>query len=458
MDFTTKQWLIGVILVVIVVILIDGFRRMQKARKDSLHMALDVKNTYASEADRIAYGSEFPNGGARLSQKEIDRNRIKQVKSQYDFGRDLSDCLKKPLISKAKQETHPLKTELDVEVIDDQWVDDDEGDEEYYARKWDDEDESSYELGEELDDDFDSKRDPRLAQPMDEDKLTIDASESEPSISIDSQKGLSNDLNEDDIDDAPQPTKVAKPQTNKNPLKKEYLEPQQASLNLEESVPMLMEAVEEDMPKIHLDVDDADVSSSEDAATVAIRSVGKRVEPTIGNEEVMDTHSANKPRYESKYFSSKQPQTHQVSPNEVLVVNIKAPDGYEFQGADLLEQVLENGLRYGAMNIFHHHSDEDGEGPILFSMANMLKPGIFDLKTIDTFTTAGVTFFLTLPVANNHNMAAFETMVATAKNMAKALGGELKDEHRSVMTAQTIEHYRERIRDFTRRQQLEKRK
>jgi len=55
-------------------------------------------------------------------------------------------------------------------------------------------------------------------------------------------------------------------------------------------------------------------------------------------------------------------------------------------------------------------------------------------------------------------MVAFDAMLLTAKNIAAELGGELKDENRSVMTGQTIEHYRERIRDFSRRQQLEKNK
>jgi len=31
------------------------------------------------------------------------------------------------------------------------------------------------------------------------------------------------------------------------------------------------------------------------------------------------------------------------------------------------------------------------------------------------------------------------------------LGGELRDEHRSVMTSQTIEHCRQRIREFERK-------
>jgi cell division protein ZipA len=39
-------------------------------------------------------------------------------------------------------------------------------------------------------------------------------------------------------------------------------------------------------------------------------------------------------------------------------------------------------------------------------------------------------------------------MLATARAIAMKLHGELRDENRSVMMGQTIEHCRQRIRDF----------
>ena len=48
-------------------------------------------------------------------------------------------------------------------------------------------------------------------------------------------------------------------------------------------------------------------------------------------------------------------------------------------------------------------------------------------------------------------------MIAAARKLAQELNGELKDEQRSVMTAQTIEHYRQRIIDFERRALTQKR-
>jgi cell division protein ZipA len=132
--------------------------------------------------------------------------------------------------------------------------------------------------------------------------------------------------------------------------------------------------------------------------------------------------------------------------SQVLVINVMARPNSSIHGDELLPAMLSAGLRFGDMSIFHRHADRRG-GPVLFSVANALNPGTFDLNEISDFTTQGVTFFMTLPnVANN--MLAFEQMLATARHVQSALDAELKDDNRSVMTAQTVEHYRQRIRDF----------
>jgi len=131
---------------------------------------------------------------------------------------------------------------------------------------------------------------------------------------------------------------------------------------------------------------------------------------------------------------------------QVMVINVMAKPGAVIYGDDLVQVLLGAGLRFGEMSIFHRHADRRG-GPVLFSVANAFNPGTFDLNRISEFTTQGISFFMTLPnVANN--MLAFEQMLATAKHAQQMLDGELKDDNRSVMTAQTIEHYRQRIRDF----------
>ena len=141
---------------------------------------------------------------------------------------------------------------------------------------------------------------------------------------------------------------------------------------------------------------------------------------------------------------------------EVLVINVVARDPAGFKGPALLQNILESGLRFGDMDIFHRHESMAGNGEVLFSMANALKPGTFDLDEIDHFSTRAVSFFLGLP-GPRHPKQAFDLMVAAARKLSHELDGELKDEQRSVMTAQTIEHYRQRIVEFERRALMHKR-
>ncbi|OMG64716.1 cell division protein ZipA [Stutzerimonas balearica] len=151
--------------------------------------------------------------------------------------------------------------------------------------------------------------------------------------------------------------------------------------------------------------------------------------------------------------SEKEPEVarDQSPVEEVLVINVLARDAGGFRGPALLQNILESGLRFGEMDIFHRHESMAGNGEVLFSMANAVKPGTFDLDDIDHFTTPAVSFFLGLP-GPRHPKQAFDVMVAAARKLASELNGELKDDQRSVLTAQTIEHYRQRIVEFERRQ------
>ena len=140
-----------------------------------------------------------------------------------------------------------------------------------------------------------------------------------------------------------------------------------------------------------------------------------------------------------------------AQPAEVLVCNVMAREGSELHGDDLLEALITGGLKFGEMNIFHKRFRGTTSGPVIFSVANILNPGTFDLNAMAEFRTIGVSLFLALPSPIN-NLEAFEQMLDVATHLKESLDGELKDDHRNVMTAQTIEHYRQRIRDFELRQ------
>lgn len=288
-------------------------------------------------------------------------------------------------------------------------------------------------------------------------------------------------------------------------------EPQQASLNLGQSVPMLMESVDDSTTRATLneriepsfsasreeDLDDdyddrqeddyeSETDERDDRSYTAEFADDETRDPLVEGESDYDDEDerdlnseddegfeddeyrheddedyAEEDYAEEDYEDDELPSSSAAAaqnnvaeklpaePEEVLIINVMAHKGEMFNGADLLDIILKCGMRYGNMDIFHRHSDTKGEGALLFSMANMVKPGTFDLDAMDEFETPGVSLFMTLPI-NADSMQSFDLMADTARAIAETLDGELKDEQRSVMTRQTLDHCRERIRNFER--------
>ncbi len=139
-------------------------------------------------------------------------------------------------------------------------------------------------------------------------------------------------------------------------------------------------------------------------------------------------------------------------PLEVIVINVDSRDPEQsFQGVDLKHLLEACGLVHGEMSIFHRHEEDDLLSPLQFSVANGVEPGYFDPAQIEELETPSVSFFMSLPGPRD-SLRAFEYMLETAQCFARNLGGELRDENRSVMTAQTIEHCRQRVKEFERKQ------
>ncbi len=132
---------------------------------------------------------------------------------------------------------------------------------------------------------------------------------------------------------------------------------------------------------------------------------------------------------------------------EVLSLTVMMPEHQMMSGAILLPSLLTLGLKYGEMNIFHRHQDNAGHGAVTFSLANMMNPGAFDLDTMETFVTQGVTLFMMLPNQGNA-FEVYEQMLAAAKQLTTEFNAQLLDEKRNVMTKQTEQHYVARIRTF----------
>ena len=138
----------------------------------------------------------------------------------------------------------------------------------------------------------------------------------------------------------------------------------------------------------------------------------------------------------------------------IIVLNVMAEPGRPFPGTEVRSALESVDMRYGDMQVFHHHGvgDMRTEQPV-FSVANLLKPGTFDMESLEEFATPGLVMFMRLPGPLDPRVA-FELMLNTGQRVAESLHGELRDETRSVLSAQTIAHVRERIAEFNRRQLL----
>ena len=165
----------------------------------------------------------------------------------------------------------------------------------------------------------------------------------------------------------------------------------------------------------------------------------KRTEPvmSINGEEVVET--------DISYTSS---PADEEAHSEIVMLSVKAPAGENFNGEELIRAAEDVGLHYGAWNIFHYHAN-DAKGDIkpVFSMANIVEPGFFDLSTITRMRTPGITLFMQLP-GPMAAMDAFDEMLTAGSTLAERLGGVLQDEKHNELTPVAIEDLKERILQF----------
>lgn len=185
---------------------------------------------------------------------------------------------------------------------------------------------------------------------------------------------------------------------------------EQRAMGLDEDVPVLMEPVEID----RAGSDHVDSLPGEPAVSQPIRA----------------TRNETRHRQRPEYFIV------------LYVTALHQP----FNGQNLLESLVELDMQFGEMDIFHRM--EHGES--VFSLVNAVEPGTFDIGQMTELETPAVSLFMRAHELDEP-LRIFDEMIAVAQSLAEELGGEVKDQSRSVVTSQTIEHCREEIRDYQHR-------
>ena len=235
--------------------------------------------------------------------------------------------------------------------------------------------------------------------------------------------------------------------------------------NLQMSSRKLRKSSAQDVTREELDALDASQFPSGRARVIGIRDEGdiQQVEDSLRRsngfgfdrepeQEVFDLDNSIYERQRAELTQQAQPQKSAEKPNtqpeEVLVIHLMASKGEKVAGQQLLDAVLSAGLRYGAMKIFHRHLSDDGSGPVLFSMANLVNPGTFDLNTMSDLEVPGVTLFMALDDIEDP-VDALNIMIEAVDSIVGDLKLNVMDESRSSMTRNTIDHYRQRARDVS---------
>jgi len=136
----------------------------------------------------------------------------------------------------------------------------------------------------------------------------------------------------------------------------------------------------------------------------------------------------------------------------IVTLFVATRAGETIAGSDVVVAAEKAGMQFGDMGIFHRlASGKASEGPV-FSMANMVKPGSFDMSKLDSLRTPGVTLFMTLP-GPLPALDAWEMLLPTAQRLAELLDASVLDEERNTLGRQRIAHLRDELRAWDRQQE-----
>lgn len=249
--------------------------------------------------------------------------------------------------------------------------------------------------------------------------------------------------------------------------------PRARPVNLDESFPVLLDVEELGADDAEPDVaysagDDSDTVPDEDDAELAAEALaagaedGDVYDAADEDDYPADPHLDNEvddipPELPLQPVNYAGPGAEVLSsrpvPELVLEIHCIARDPAGFPGKDILFLFNSCDLRFGEKNIFHRFEQPDGMGRIQFSVAQSFEPGVFVPAAMAQQHFRGLSFFMSLPGAEKPR-EAYDAMSEMALVVARKLHADLFDGARSALTPQTMEHERQQIMDFERRQKL----
>jgi cell division protein ZipA len=180
------------------------------------------------------------------------------------------------------------------------------------------------------------------------------------------------------------------------------------------------------------------VDAEQDVAVVVRKTSERR------DEELAD--EAAEPEAEADYASAATVESSGGQTGGFIALNVFAQDTQSFSGYELLQALLAAGLRFGEMSIFHRYQQDNGQGPILFSLASATEPGTFDIQQMGTFSCQGLLMFMELSGHPQIDEERFDLLLATARQLAEDLAAVVLNERREPLVDNQVVQYKTRIR------------
>jgi len=185
----------------------------------------------------------------------------------------------------------------------------------------------------------------------------------------------------------------------------------------------------------------------------------RRREPTFGEPPMASDHEYDGPAAipatgTGKATHSKLGARPDAAFDRIVTLFLAARAGETLHGPDIVVACEKAGLTFGHMGIFHRLDDQHPERGPIFSLANLVKPGAFDLDRLHEIRTPGLSLFMTLP-GPLPALDAWETLLPAAQRMAELLDAVLLDEERNAIGRQRIAHIREEMRAYDRKHEAQ---
>ena len=120
--------------------------------------------------------------------------------------------------------------------------------------------------------------------------------------------------------------------------------------------------------------------------------------------------------------------------DSIIILYILAQPDDSFSGEALRNAVTSAGLEHGEFDFFHFvSSSETNLGSKVYSLANMYKPGKFDLENLDKFSTMGLCAFM-VPALLEDPISGFREMCTSSRHIADQLNGVLTTNQRELLS------------------------